>query len=230
MYDGVLICGVTAQSAGPLSKWPGATPRLPYHVDPSGYRGQLSPDAIRLAFARAWAYWAEVAEIYPELADSPPGALIRTHFAAIDGPSNVLAWSELANDDSGPKTQRFDAGESWVVTPNQDTPTGGIDLVRVACHEIGHVLGLEHDAANAEALMRPSYSTSIARPTARDVQRLIGLGYRKRTAPVPKPNPTPDPPPVVPPPPPAPVSGLVGVDTARRVVYLPTGWSAERSA
>lgn len=233
--DDILICGMIANVIGPLAKWPGEAPRLPWHVDTAGYQGDYSPGKIRDAFAVAWGYWAAVVEITPEVVDVAASALIRSHFKRIDGPSNVLAWSELADNSNRPKTQRYDAGDNWVITPADQTPSGGIDLVRVACHEIGHVLGLDHDNANADALMRPSYSTRIPKPTARDVQRLIGLGYKPRTTPVPppavpqppKPPTVPDPPPVGPPVP-VPDLGQITVDVTRRTVYVPTGWKVQQ--
>lgn len=192
-YDGVLICGQTVQSAGPLAKWPGENPDLPWHYDPAGYTGDLTRDQLTAAFALAWAYWSDAVEIRPRPVATRSEAKVWGTFRRIDGGSGTLAWSMLANNDSGPKEQRYDAGDTWVKM-NPERPSGGIDLVRVACHEIGHVLGLEHDSANADALLRPSYSASIPKPTERDIQRLVGLGYRRRTTPLPPT--TPDPPPI----------------------------------
>lgn len=222
-FDGIPICGVVVSKVDPLAKWPGANPSLPWNLDVTGYNGGLSDDALREAFAMAWGYWADVVEIDPRMVQTATEALIRSHFARIDGPSNVLAWSYLADNTNNPKIQRFDAGDTWV-SINPGTPSGGIDLVRVACHEIGHVLGLEHDSASAAALMRPSYSTSIPKPTERDVSRLVGLGYKRRTTPVPPPpSPIPDPPPPFPQPP---AAESITIDLARRVVTLPMGWQA----
>lgn len=215
-FDGVAICGQTFQSIGPLAKWPGENPRLPHHLDTSGYRGSLTPAVLLDAYARAWAYWADVVEITPVPAATAAEAWIRAHFAREDGPSGVLAWSYLADNTNSPKAQRYDNSESWVIV-NPERPTAGIDLVRVACHEIGHVLGLDHDGGNADALMRPSYSTSIPKPTARDVQRMVGLGYKRRTNPIPPPGPPPTDPP--------PLDGQVIVNIAGKYVSIPTGWT-----
>lgn len=225
-YDGASICGTLIQSIGPLAKWPGEKPRLPWHLDVTGYHGGLAADALRSAFARAFAYWSEFVEIDPVVAGSAAEALIRAHFAREDGPSGVLAWSYLADNTNSPKQQRYDNGEAWVVV-NPERPTSGIDLVRVACHELGHMLGLEHDSSNADSLMRPSYSTSIPKPTARDIQRLVGLGYKRRTAP--PPPPTPDPPPASGIAIGLPGGGVLTADYASRVITHPTNWTA-RSA
>lgn len=225
--EGMLICGTTVQLVGPLAKWPGDNPDLPWHYDLTGYRGGLSAQAIIDAFTLAWKYWADVVEIRPRQVQARAEAKVWGTFSRIDGSNGTLAWSMLANDHPGPKEQRYDNGESWVVA-NPERPASGIDLVRVACHEIGHVLGLDHDSGNADALLRPSYSTAIPRPTERDYQRLVGLGYKRRTTP-----PLPPTPPYNPPDPP-PVSGAVyllpggeylTVDYPTKSITYPAGWS-----
>ena len=178
-------CSQNIQRLGAYAKWPGANPRLPWHVDLSGYSGQLTPATLIEAFRLAWLWWAEVAEIAPVMVQSAGEALIRKHFKRIDGPSGILAWSELADNTNQPKTQRYDAGDVWVLSETFD---GGMDLARVACHEIGHVLGLEHDGGGADALMRPTISESVRKPRPRDIQRLLALGYKPRTSPVPDPT------------------------------------------
>lgn len=219
--DDQLICGQTFQSVGPLAKWPGENPDLPWHYSFVGYRGAMTPAQLTAVFEKAWAYWAEHVEIRPRRVETRGEAKVWGAFAGIDGGSGVLAWSMLANNTNTPKEQRYDSGEAWNDV-NPGVPPGGIDLVRVACHEIGHVLGLDHDAGNANALLRPSYSTTIPKPTERDVQRLVGLGYKKRTAP--PPPPTPDPPPIdgvrfV-----LPDGGLLEADFATKSVTYPSGW------
>lgn len=168
---------------GEFARWPGNNPRLPWHVDLSGFQGSLPASTVIEAFRLAWLWWAEAAEIEPVMVQSAAEGLIRKHFARIDGQSGILAWSELADNTMQPKTQRYDNGDTWILTHGD--MSGGIDLARVACHEIGHVLGLEHDNQNSGSLMAPFISDSVPKPTQRDIQRLLGLGYKQRTTPIP---------------------------------------------
>lgn len=173
------VCGQNIQRLGAYAKWPGINPRLPWNVDLSGYQGNLTAAALIGAFQQAWLWWAEAAEINPVMVQTAGEALIRKHFARIDGQNGILAWSELADNTNQPKTQRYDNSELWSVD---------WFLPAVACHEIGHVLGLEHDNPNSGSLMAPFIQESVKKPTARDIQRLLGLGYAKRTTPIPDPG------------------------------------------
>lgn len=225
-YEGIPICGTTAQATNALeAKWPGDVPRIPWHIATTGYLGSMTADTLRDIFRRAWKAWTDIAMIDAEMAETAEEAFVRSHFARIDGPSNVLAWSMLADNTNSPKTQRYDNGDAWTDSDDSLTPIG-VDLVRVAIHEIGHVLGLEHDSTNANAIMRPSYSAKFPKPTERDLQRLLQLGYKKRDVP---PPPIPPVPPTDPlPPPVGPPVNVVMVDVANKVIVAPTGWTLAR--
>lgn len=158
--------------------WP--TKKLTWYVDydsAAGLRPALSKDAISGAFRQAWGWWAEGLDIEPVEVSDPAQALVRIKFDRMDGPSGVLAESYLADGTLTPKTQRYDVSERWTPGP----PANGLlSLPTVACHEIGHVLGLSHDDPTAPAVMRPMYTAAIPREQARDYARLVALGYRKR--------------------------------------------------
>lgn len=205
-FDGAAICG-TMMRIVLEAKWPGENPRLPWHANLSQYQGGLTQQQLYAAFAEAWKRWSDVIEIRPEQVDNYEAAFIRKSFGREDGPNGVLAWSYLADNTNNPKAQQYDYGENWLY----DQVGNGIDLIRVACHEIGHVLGLDHDGSNAAALLRPTYSTTISKPTERDISRAVGLGYKRRTTvpPVPPIPPIPPPNPVPPPLPPVPATGMV---------------------
>src|SRR3990167_7122164 len=186
------VCGCNVQRLGQYAKWPGLSPRITWNVDLSGYRGNLTPAQIIGAFQLAWRWWAEAVEITPVMVSTAGEAMVRIHFARIDGQSGILAWSELADNTDQPKTKRYDSGDSWIIT--MAVMVGGIDLARVAAHEIGHVLGMEHDS-DSDALLAPFIQDDVPKPTPRDIQRLLALGYKKRTTSLPDPDPDPELPP-----------------------------------
>lgn len=158
--------------------WP--TKRITYWIDYSTVpqlRPALSSEAVSAAFRQAWGWWSESLDIEPQEVSDPSQALVRIRFEKMDGPNGVLAESYLADGTLNPKTQRYDASERWTVGP---PASGLLSLPTVACHEIGHVLGLGHDDATAPAVMRPVYSAALPREQARDIDRMVQLGYARR--------------------------------------------------
>ena len=101
----------------------------------------------------------------------------------IDGQSGTLAWSELANGRDGQKGQQYDSGEKWV---NDERPNNfEIDLGRVACHEIGHFIGIPHIAQGN--LLQPMYDVRIRTPQAGDIREAQSR-YGPPTTPKPPPG------------------------------------------
>lgn len=172
------FCGRVETLTDDFTTKPWPVKRLPYHLDATGFRGSLDEPQLKMAFEEAFNSWATYLDLEPVAVDRAGDALIQSVFGRIDGYGRVLAYSELADGTARVKGQTYDSGDSWVVS---DEPVQNyFDLLRVMIHELGHMLGLTHDKAGADAIMAPTYSWEMPRPTARDVNRLLALGYQPR--------------------------------------------------
>lgn len=144
-------------------------------------------EAMKRAFQIAFDRWTAVADIrasYIKTANEAADILIQT--GRIDGASSTLAWSELpGNATNRQLKQRYDSEEPWVVADR--VPAYRIDLIRVACHEIGHALGIAH--LSPGNLMAPTYSSVINSPQPGDQTEMI----RRYGAPTPVTPPPADP-------------------------------------
>lgn len=184
--EGQPFCGFDSQLAEGFTAAPWPQRRLNFFIDTGGYRGNLAVSAIKDVITTAFMSWASIIDIEPVSIGTASQAQIVMRFGPIDGPNGTLAWSHLSDGTMSQKQQLYDAGEAWETR---------FSLLAVAAHEIGHVLGLDHDAKNANALMRPTYDPNIRAPQSRDVQRMLALGYK----PAPIVPPIPDnPPPATP--------------------------------
>lgn len=186
--ENMLFCGVSdLMGAGSdVCKWDTKDITWTLASDLPGFTRQQLHDA----YAEAWSYWAEVCDIKPRYVEDVNQAKIVMTAGYIDGPSNTLAWSEMPCGGAGQLTQRYDSGEQrWIVSEH---PTNGIDFVRVACHEIGHALGMPHIGPGN--LLAPTYSTTVRKPQAGDIAEMQArYGPPQPKPPVP-PDPTPTPP------------------------------------
>jgi matrix metalloproteinase-14 (membrane-inserted) len=97
-----------------------------------------------------------------------------------DGPGNTLAWAYLpqGNSYNGQLLMRFDLDETWITRAGDR----GILYLNVACHEFGHMLGLDHSRVKT-ALMAPYYAPRVTKPVENDdVKRIVKL-YGRATNP-----------------------------------------------
>lgn len=156
--------------------------------------GGLPDDAWLAAIKLAWSYWEAVCNIHATYTEDAVNADMLVAVGAIDGPSGVLAWSEMPCGAADPDqlNQRYDRSEDWVVAENPGQ--GQLDIVRVACHEIGHLIGLPHFNQGAPALLAPTYSTTIRRPQPMDIAAAQDRYGPPLTVPVPPQPPVPIPP------------------------------------
>lgn len=130
----------------------------------------LSEDELEQAYALAFSYWSEVCGLQFQKNDAPD---IRATAGVIDGPSRVLAWSELPAGDDRMLNQKYDSSERFVNSASP--PQGKIDIVAVMCHEIGHALGLQHAPQGSPDLMAPIYQPGRRKPQPGDIQRIQAL-------------------------------------------------------
>jgi len=156
--------------------------------------GKIEQDAI---LQEAFNRWMRVAKLNIEKARSGESCdiLIGTgqgQKSNFDGSGGVLAWAYLPDGSDQQLQMRFDVDETWITDPNQR----GILMMNVACHEFGHLLGLDHSKVGS-ALMAPYYNVNISGPQGNDDVPRIQARYGPPDN-VPPPTPVP---PTVPVPP-----------------------------
>ena len=138
-------------------------------------------DVIAAAFEAGWQSWADVCGITPT-----QKAVADAHFANVvasagegasqgfDAANRILALSQLPQSlpASAQLTQIFNRQAQWTT-----------DMVQaVAAHEIGHSLGLVHDAPGT--LMYAYYTAGLKTPQAADIaQAVLRYGPPSHTTP-----------------------------------------------
>ena len=153
------------------------------------YVGGLSKGDVDDLIGLAWADWMAVADIRLTRVMDITGVDIivstgRGRADGFDGPSGTLAWAYLASGADDQLLCRFDMDETWL----KDSPSGGILFRNVACHEFGHLLGLEHSTVSS-ALMAPFYNPAVVSPRQTDdIPRIQAYYGPSTTPPVPGPG------------------------------------------
>uniref|UniRef100_A0A8C5PJE8 Stromelysin-3 n=1 Tax=Leptobrachium leishanense TaxID=445787 RepID=A0A8C5PJE8_9ANUR len=149
---------------------------------------QLSKVKVRRTLAEALRVWSEVTPLnFTEVQEGRSDIIIDfTRYwhgdnLPFDGPGGILAHAFF------PKTHRegdihFDYDEAWTIGTNL-----GTDLLQVAAHEFGHVLGLQHSAVS-KSLMSPFYTFRY--PLSLNVDDKLGIQYLYGPRQTPTPAPT----------------------------------------
>ncbi|MEE6504300.1 hypothetical protein FKM82_005130, partial [Ascaphus truei] len=158
---------------------------------------QLSKVKVRRTLAEALVVWSEVTPLtFREVQEGRADIIIDfTRYwhgdnLPFDGPGGILAHAFF------PKTHRegdvhFDYDEAWTIGNNL-----GTDLLQVAAHEFGHVLGLQHSSVS-KSLMSPFYTfrypLSLSTDDRHGIQYLYGAPRPPTLPPTPSPTPRAEP-------------------------------------
>ncbi len=138
--------------------------------DVLAWPNQFSKQAVVDAIGEALGRWAAVCGIRPKYTPGNPAAMISVGTRPIDGAYGVLAESELPCGNVQTCHQWYDTGEPWGMF--NDAGNGNlIDFIRVATHELGHALGMNHIGSGN--LLAPVYSKNIYKPQAGDIAEMV---------------------------------------------------------
>ncbi|XP_028771731.1 metalloendoproteinase 1-like [Neltuma alba] len=139
-------CGVPDTYRGQPRTWPPNKRHLTYSINSSQVE-TMSLDILRPVFRLAFVQWSQVTSFtfaeaaFGTASDIVIGVYCSDHGDSFpfDGPGNVLAHAFPPTDGR----LHYDGDEQWSsLVPPQ--PDDAFDLVWVAIHEIGHLLGLAH--------------------------------------------------------------------------------------
>ncbi|XP_064203624.1 matrix metalloproteinase-21-like isoform X1 [Anguilla rostrata] len=145
---------------GPMPGMAFAKKSLRWRLLAEGYSARLPARQQRRVVALAFRRWAEVTPLTFQEDSSSPGTEIDIrlgfgtgrHFGcpwSFDGPGGELAHTYQ------PGEIHLDDDEPFSIPPSDH----GVNLLQVALHEIGHVLGLPH-SPSPDSVMNPLYPTT----------------------------------------------------------------------
>jgi hypothetical protein len=193
----VMGCAGALTTAGPVAQYvevgsgwnpdPGGGVALRYFFD--SVTSKLQESLVRSEVARAFAEWAQYANITIAAASQPQMARsIDILFARwshgdaypFDGPGGVLAhtfYPAPTNGEPVAGDMHLDADENWQVG-------APVDLYSVVLHETGHALGLGH-SDNPGAVMYPYYrlQTGLTPDDIAGIQAIYGKSGQTSTPP-----------------------------------------------
>ncbi len=194
---GFLFCGVTSEAYainGRTYQW-GKGAHLTWSLGFSRL-GSLGEDELKEAYRQCFAEISAACNITHEYVSNHRTANILTNVQRLDGRGGTLADMQIpVGNVSTDRTQllgRMDDSEQWGLWDNP--PSGGIDLYRVALHELLHAHGLGHKPASIRepALIAPMYDRNIRHLQAADIKELVRrYGPAKEQKPPSKPTPEP---------------------------------------
>jgi len=183
---GECFCAVTkaAQGNAILGKGRWGRKHIRYHIsdrDEQDLEKEVWDKEFRLAFNA----WSKVTPLTFEQVDEDReyDIVISTGDKKWEGfgrSGGILAWAQMppTRNFDGILLSKFDLAEKWILPETNIIaiwPPSGIILRSVACHEIGHLLGLYH-SEDPDALMYPYINNALKprRDDIKKIQRLYG--------------------------------------------------------